>query len=332
MNWLIWSPLDLINGPGGVETHCRCLARELRKLKIDVEFSQNPREIDNKKWDVIHTHGSSIFFKSHFLGRNGPPSRIWVHTLHGLTHERMLACKEWAWPGGYRAIAREILGLTRADVILSVHPDLSLYKIFQKTKRTTQVCFNGWDSWNEDENESRLETSMVAGEGKFWLYVGRGEDKVKGTKFLEKALRLNPEIRLLATPGEGFGTDNPRIVKTGSKNPNEVRELMSHAAGIVLPSVYEGLPLVVLEALAMGLPVICNYVGGLKTLSPELTGLNFVDCRNPNLLVSKMTEIQNAVDISSRINWSNSNKKILKTWKDVATISLRSVEAVFEQR
>jgi len=39
---------------------CRCLARELKKLGVEVTLSSDPHDLDGQDWDVIHTHGSSV--------------------------------------------------------------------------------------------------------------------------------------------------------------------------------------------------------------------------------------------------------------------------------
>jgi len=53
---------------------------------------------------------------------------------------------------------------------------------------------------------------------------------------------------------------------TGSLSGEGVREQMSMARAFVLPSFAEGLPVVIMEALAMGRPVISTYVAGIPEL------------------------------------------------------------------
>ncbi len=57
----------------------------------------------------------------------------------------------------------------------------------------------------------------------------------------------------------------------GRRGPAEVRWLLEHSAALVVPSIYEGMPLVILEAMLAGLPVIASRVSGIPevVLDPE---------------------------------------------------------------
>ena len=55
---------------------------------------------------------------------------------------------------------------------------------------------------------------------------------------------------------------------TGWASGDEVRERLINCRGLVLPSFAEGLPVVIMEALALGRPAITTYIAGI----PELVG------------------------------------------------------------
>ena len=106
------------------------------------------------------------------------------------------------------------------------------------------------------------------------LYVGR-LSREKGVDVLIDAVSLVPGLRLTIV---GDGPDQSRLLKSAADcadrvafagwQPHEViRDLMGQAAVLAVPSTwYENCPLVVLEAMAEGLPVVASDIGGLTEL------------------------------------------------------------------
>lgn len=108
------------------------------------------------------------------------------------------------------------------------------------------------------------------------LFVGRFRIR-KGIEILLHALEsvgeTDPPIQLQMV-GDGERLQNivetiqrlrlePRVEVIGRKTPAEVVELLSRARALVVPSTYEGMPLVVLEAMSVGCPVIASRVSGI---------------------------------------------------------------------
>jgi glycosyltransferase involved in cell wall biosynthesis len=109
------------------------------------------------------------------------------------------------------------------------------------------------------------------------LFVGR-LTPVKGVRVLLQAMQQvraqNPNISLkiigdgedrahLETLARPFG-DAVRFM--GYQSQAEVAQAMAGADALVLPSFAEGLPVVLMEALAAGTPVICSQVAGVNEL------------------------------------------------------------------
>lgn len=57
-----------------------------------------------------------------------------------------------------------------------------------------------------------------------------------------------------------------RVRLTGWLSNGEIRDLIMAARALVLPSFAEGLPVVLMEAMALGRPVVATYVGGIPEL------------------------------------------------------------------
>lgn len=114
------------------------------------------------------------------------------------------------------------------------------------------------------------------GEDGYLLFVGRLRVR-KGLEVLLHALhRLRnrlPGQRLLVV---GEGEHRTRLERTaeqldlggivefmGACEPQRVPRLMARARALVVPSIYEGMPLVILEAMSAGLPVVASRVSGI---------------------------------------------------------------------
>lgn len=110
----------------------------------------------------------------------------------------------------------------------------------------------------------------------YLLFVGRLRIR-KGLEVLlhamERTGKTLPELRLVvAGDGEhrqrlegtisrlGLGK---RVELLGRCDFNKVQTLMTRARALVVPSTYEGMPLVILEAMALGLPVVASSVSGI---------------------------------------------------------------------
>jgi glycosyltransferase involved in cell wall biosynthesis len=98
---------------------------------------------------------------------------------------------------------------------------------------------------------------------------------------------------------EQLAAGQPQIQFTGQRN--DVPQLLALSDLFVLPSLWEGLPNVVLEAMAAGLPVVATAVGG----TPELvidgeTGL-LVPPRDPTALAQAALTLLNDLELARQM-------------------------------
>lgn len=109
----------------------------------------------------------------------------------------------------------------------------------------------------------------------YLLYVGRLRVR-KGVEVLYHALAegAGVERARLLVAGSGEQEDSldrlaerldlgDRVERLGRADAGEVRALMSRASALVVPSTYEGMPLVILEAMKAGLPIVASAVSGI---------------------------------------------------------------------
>lgn len=133
----------------------------------------------------------------------------------------------------------------------------------------------------------------------YLLFVGRLRIR-KGVEVLLEALRAVPGARLLiAGDGEhraalerkaaelGLG---PAALFLGRCDASRVRGLLSGAAALVVPSTYEGMPLVVLEAMEAGLPVVASRVSGIPEVVEDGKTGWLVPPEDPRALAGALTE------------------------------------------
>lgn len=121
---------------------------------------------------------------------------------------------------------------------------------------------------------------------------------------------------------ENLGIQN-QVKLIGFVTNDELRSIYSNAALFVLPSIYEGFGLPVLEAMACGCPVLCSNAGSL----PEVGGSAaiYFDPFDLNDIAKKLEQLWKTKDslneiISNgyvnvtRFSWENSAQI---TWKQI---------------
>lgn len=138
----------------------------------------------------------------------------------------------------------------------------------------------------------------------YLLFVGRLRIR-KGLEVLLEALRRTreryPRVRLviagdgehrLALEGSARRLAlDPAVRFLGRCDAGQVRGLLQGALALVVPSIYEGMPLVVLEAMESGVPVVASRVSGI----PEVVGDGktgwLVPPEDPGSLAAALSEI-----------------------------------------
>ncbi len=126
---------------------------------------------------------------------------------------------------------------------------------------------------------ARLPAVDHHGVGDRMVFVGRVvEQKGLGVLFeaMQSLLGEHPNLSLtvvgdgphrqdLAARAESMGLGD-RVEFVGAKSQSEVVDILAKADLFVLPSYAEGVPVVVMEALGSGVPVVASFVGGMAEL------------------------------------------------------------------
>lgn len=118
------------------------------------------------------------------------------------------------------------------------------------------------------------EDASIGGERGYLLFVGRLRLRKGVEVLLESLAELGEACPRAYVVGDGeherrlrrrataLGVGE-RVRFLGRREPGEIRFLMKRAGALVVPSIYEGMPLVILEAMQAALPVIASRVSGI---------------------------------------------------------------------
>lgn len=143
--------------------------------------------------------------------------------------------------------------------------------------------------------------------------VGRLE-KQKGHIYLLQAVahlknEINIEVNIVGIGGleerlkESVNTNdlNVTVIFHGSISKEQLIELYNRVDILVMPSLFEGLPLTVIEAMAVGLPVIGSCVPGIMDCINESNGILF-QAKSVQGLVEKIRFISSSPHVYSSIS------------------------------
>ena len=134
-----------------------------------------------------------------------------------------------------------------------------------------------------------------------FLYVGRLRIRKAVEVLLESMSRLPADAPRLLIVGDGehlerlerhaqrFGVAS-RVAFLGRRSAGQVRDLLRRALALVVPSIYEGMPLVILEAMERSLPVVATAVSGIpEVVQDGVTGW-LVPAEDPGALAAALRE------------------------------------------
>ncbi len=274
-----------LNNNGGVEKHVLRLADacRLQGISVDVFAKTGPTtssdhfyplsEMEISQYDIIHTH--SGYYGPRFLEMQLKRQRHqrFVHTLHGVSLNYLFGCKAWLNWRCYWSTFIEGMWSRYADHVIAVSNSDKRWALssFKVTPSKLSVINNGivpsqFDGPAESDMRKMLGLSE---DNKVILFVGRGEDRVKGTQeiteSMEQLYQEFPDVRLMAIPGTGFN-GAPWSCKTGPIDHQKIADCYKAADIFVNASMSESFPLTVVEAMGAGLPIVASPVGGIPDM------------------------------------------------------------------
>lgn len=357
--------------PGGVEKHCQELFPRIAAKGHDVLLCTRSSYADKKikEWRgvtlircfaprnksfeaIVHTFitilkawwNSPDIVHIHAIGPAllTPLARLMgfkvVVTNHGPDYERQ------KWGKIAKGVLRlgEKMGALYANeviVISSVIQDI----VHKRCRRQSNLIHNGVTLPKRCE-ESDFLTQIGAECGKYIMAVARFVPE-KGLHDLINAFKLMESDYKLVIAGDAdhetqysknlrqMAARDDRIILTGYITGEPLNQLYSHAGLFVLPSYHEGMPIVLLEAMSYGLPVLVSDIPANKEV--ELPDDRYFRCGDVDDLKDRMVALlENTLsekerqDIRKQIiekyNWDNIAEQTIKVYEKVLNKKPRS--------
>jgi glycosyltransferase involved in cell wall biosynthesis len=161
-----------------------------------------------------------------------------------------------------------------------------------------------------------------------WVGVFRPE---KGVQYLIEAIKyiiaVNKNVNLLLI---GYGSEENQLrglVKElsleeyvhfiGKVSNDRIPEYMATSDVFVLPSLSEGFPVVILEAMAAGLPIVASWVEGLPEIIKEGENGFLVSPRNSHEIAEKVLLLIQNDSLRDKICKNNKNKSLSFSWDNI---------------
>ncbi len=301
------------------------------------------------KPDILHIQaiGPSLFTPlARILGMKV------VITSHGSNYKHL------KWGKFARCVLRvgELLGVLFANKIIAISKNIA-DEIREKYNRDVAIIPNGVKIHKILESNETLEKYGLE-KGKYILAVGRFvpekgfHDLIEAFKQIQNSdsqskiqnqkSKISIDHWKLVIVGRADHEDryslglkektreNSNIVLTGFLTGEPLQELYSHAGLFVLPSYYEGLPIVLLEAMSYGLTCIASDIPSNRNI--ELSEDRFFNSGDVKALATKIKEFidkplseedrkKQIRMIAERYNWEKIAEKTLELYKIIGRSS-----------
>lgn len=356
--------------PGGIETHCEALYSRIAKLDCSITligrrgyipsesytysgirikplwtFRRKALEsffhtslgiswiiLHRKKFDIVHLHavGPSLF---------APIARLVglkvIVTHHGADYRR----EKWGTIASTALRIGEYLGSKFAHQTIAVSKGIK-EELMRKLEVDSVYIPNGVIPAKSVSPGFTLKRHCLVSK-KYILAVGR-IDPAKGFHVLMDAFADVATDWKLVIVGDADHEDeysrslkrkaseSDRVVMTGYQKGNTLKELYTNAGLFVLPSFHEGLPIVVLEAMSFGIPMLVSDISANKEVVSESETFPVGDSEALRLVLARFLDNPSDYfkpDISEKrqkrlkneFNWDVIARKTFQVYLDLCT-------------
>ena len=261
--------------------------------------------------DVVHIHNIGPGMFAPLVRLMGLPVVLTYHSPN-YEHSKWNAAARWL----LRQCEKLSLRFSNRVIFVNKHQ-------MEKCGALDKSVFipNGIDPVTRSESTTFLEQHGIT--GGYLLAVGRLTPE-KGFEYLVEAANRLPEVTQVVIAGasdhdstyrdllERLDT-NKKVIFTGFTSGEDLRQLYSHARALVLPSVNEGFPMVLLEAMAYGLPILCSDIPG--TSQVDLPERDYFTVKDVDSLCAAITRLLNTPNEKQHYNLDQYN------WDTIAALT-----------
>ena len=294
--------------------HDQELARQARDIGVEPIILETSGSFDlhapkrlaqilaDRQINVVHAHGYRAMVnvamarRAHEFGA--------VRTVHGLVEG-----ERWFSPGTikgklYTRMEQVAARSTRATVCYVTRDLQNAYSRADHGLEARTV-YNGIDPLTENDYSRPQDLDVEAFN---FGAVGR-VSAVKGLEYALEAMdRLDPGIKVvLNIIGTGPLVDSLRASSQARGLSDRVRFLgfkdnvydyLAHLDTLLMPSIHEGLPYTILEALSLGTPILASRTGGLAEILQDRETALLMDVGDVESLAQAMTELSTDRDLA----------------------------------
>ena len=243
--------------------------------------------IEGEKFDLIHAHGTRA--NSNVLWAAQSLKIPVIYTIHG-----------WSFHDDQNALVKKVRIL--GEKYLTSRSTLNI-SVSQSNKETGQKYFssfrsvvvnNGIDGkiFNPDKKYKDIRKELnIPSEAKLVLFLARFTHQKQPIVLLKsfiEAVKKDPDLFLLMVGDGEQKAEAVEILNASGASKNvllspfrqDVPDILAAADIFVLPSLWEGLPIALLEAMAMGKAIIASKVDGTKEIISHKENGYLIDIEN----------------------------------------------------
>jgi len=303
----------------GLKIH-RIRVIDLPLLRI-LHFGILIRDIlQNEKFDIYHVHIASLAYLL-----NKKPLIVTAHTttygeaesIKNTKNANMVTPLYYFSFKTYGYLLEKVV-YKKADIIIAVNDHIKdeLKKVYKVPDNKIEVIYNGVDTnlFCPIDKIVARECFNIPRETFVVLYVGRLVERKNVDLIIEAMDRLRSNKNIMALiAGSGHMYDTlqkkikyksleDRVKLLGFVNHETLPKLYNAADVFVHPSIYEGMPLTLLEAQACAVPIICtSFKGVSNVVVDDETGIILKD--------------SSAEELAKKLEFLFNNKRILNKMK-----------------